>query len=67
MRTIIVAGIILLSACVPRSSVKKGYDEGYNKAKGECAQAVNYLYGQVLERNERLKKFNQVDEKGMLR
>lgn len=62
---VLVAG---LSACAPsKALLKQKYDEGYNAAAKECVKDHVALLRELGEKNERLRKFNQLDAKGGLR
>lgn len=69
---IVVVGLSFVG-CVPKSHIKKSYDDGFAKANTEClqlqGQIQNYIRGLEVSnaaKTERLRKFNQVDEKGNL-
>lgn len=69
---IVFVGLSLVG-CVPKSQIKRSYDEGFAKANTEClqlqGQIQNYIRGLEVSnaaKTERLRKFNQVDEQGNL-
>lgn len=65
--------IILISACVPKSQVKKAHDAAFAEANTECNKQIATLNVNIstlklenMNKTERLKRFNQVDEDGRL-
>lgn len=64
---------LLLTACVPKSKIRKSYDEGFDQATRDC-NAVAKLHLDLISKlqtdlelkNQRLKHFNQVDINGTL-
>lgn len=72
------AAIAVLSGCGTRSQIKEATalaeKEGYLKASQEClelqtkyARAVTSLQADLKEKNERLRKFNQLNPDGSLK
>ena len=65
MTAFVLAG---LASCAPsKAMLKQKYDEGYNAAAKECIADHVAILRELGEKNERLRKFNQLDGKGALR
>ena len=60
-----------LSGCVPKSQLKKQYDlglkDGHTEAIRGCAEEVYRLRADLKQKDDRLAKFNQLNEDGTLR
>ena len=67
MKTVIAVMSLMLIGCAPSTKMLKAkYDEGVVAGEGRCAARVEVLNRELEVRNERLRRFNQLDAEGGL-
>lgn len=67
MKTVIAVMSLMLIGCAPSGKMlKQKYDEGVKAGEGRCASRVEVLNREIAARNERLRRFNQLDKDGGL-